>query len=71
MSKHCWHTPNPGFMRGDGATQVVCCNCGADAFTVRMSSRIEGHGAHHPNPIREVWSAPDTECTPAAKEGET
>ncbi len=43
-----------------------------EAFTlgdmVRRSERIEGHGPHHPNPIREVWSAPDTECAPAAKE---
>jgi hypothetical protein len=61
---HCWHQPSLGFMRGDGAVQIVCCHCGERAFMVKRAEHITGHGPHHPNPVREWWEAPKTPCAP-------
>jgi hypothetical protein len=58
---HCWH--RTGFCYGDGRSNLKCCHCGETCFESCKDVREEGHGPHHPHPVKEVkiWPAP-TQC---------
>lgn len=58
---HCWHATD--YLRGDGAREQICCNCGVKRFAVPQEKPLLGHGKHFkPRRLEMTYTKPDYGC---------